>query len=231
MAIRVITAGGRWRLGNGTYVNVWTNPWLKDIQNFKPTTPIIEGMEDLKVANLWLSDQHCWNLELVRANFNEQDVQAILKMDLPYRELTDKLIWNFTNIGNYTVKSGYHFAINLNQAGLATTLAEGWRTIWQLTVPPKVQSIVWWLCWDILPTRIKLHHLKVDLPITCMFCQGDIEHAWHLFIGVSMVIIQDYQYLSRKKGVSILCLLCDKTKLIGLLILESPIICLIHFIM
>ena len=63
VARRVITTSSRWRLGNGTDVNVWPDPWIKDIQNFKPTTPIIEGLEDLKVVDL--SNQHCWNLELV----------------------------------------------------------------------------------------------------------------------------------------------------------------------
>ena len=36
---------------------VWNDPWIKDSPYFKPTTPIIDGLEELKVATLWSLDR------------------------------------------------------------------------------------------------------------------------------------------------------------------------------
>ena len=47
VARSIIASGSRWRIGNGESVNDWTDPLIKDSPNFKLTTPIIAGFEDL----------------------------------------------------------------------------------------------------------------------------------------------------------------------------------------
>ena len=46
MARTIIDSGSRWRIDNGESVNVWIDPWIKDIPTFKPCTPVIDGLED-----------------------------------------------------------------------------------------------------------------------------------------------------------------------------------------
>ena len=43
-----------WRFGNGMNINVWQDPWITNNPNFKPTTPVIDRLEELQVASLWV---------------------------------------------------------------------------------------------------------------------------------------------------------------------------------
>ena len=61
-------------MDDGTRINVWMDPWIRDSPHFKPTTPIIAGLEDLKVAALCSHDLHCWNADLLRPLLNDHDV-------------------------------------------------------------------------------------------------------------------------------------------------------------
>ena len=76
---------------------MWIDPWIKDIPTFKPTTLVINGLEDLRVSVLCFNGLPSWNTGLLRALFNEHDVKAISKMLLPFGNMDDKIIWNFTN--------------------------------------------------------------------------------------------------------------------------------------
>ena len=59
MAMSVIALDIRYRIGNEEMINMWKDSWIKDNPNFKPTTLVIDGMEDLKVATLWSHEMHC----------------------------------------------------------------------------------------------------------------------------------------------------------------------------
>ena len=76
---------------------MWIYPWIKDIPTFKTTTPVIDGLEDLRVSTLCFNGLPSWNIGLVRALFNEHDVKTICKIVLPLGTMDDKIIWNFTN--------------------------------------------------------------------------------------------------------------------------------------
>ena len=130
MAKSVIASGIRRRIGNRERINMWKDLWIKDNPNFKPTTQVIDIMEDLKVATLWSHEMHCWNEDLLKELLNDQDVKAISNMLLPYTTTIDKLIWNFTKDRRYSMKSGYRVAYKLNQLGSRVELREGPHKIW-----------------------------------------------------------------------------------------------------
>ena len=50
----IIDMGIRWRFGNGMNIKVWQDPWITNNPNFKLTTLVIEGVEELQVASLWV---------------------------------------------------------------------------------------------------------------------------------------------------------------------------------
>jgi len=63
-----------------------------------------------KVADLMNINGISKNWGLIAGTFNEQDMEAILKLVLLNREREDKLICKFNHKGNYTVKSAYRYA-------------------------------------------------------------------------------------------------------------------------
>ena len=159
MARSIIASGSIWRIGNGESVNIWTDTWIKDSPDFKPTTPIIAGLEDLlRVSTLCFNGLPSWNFSLLEHLVNDQDIAAICKMLLPYGARDDKLIWNFTKDGHYTVKSGYRVACLLNQIFSSPCRGERWVKLWQISMPPKIKIFLLRLCSGILPTRLQLLH-------------------------------------------------------------------------
>ncbi|CAL8996268.1 unnamed protein product [Prunus brigantina] len=48
-----------------------------------------------------------WDEELLKANFWEQEVKAILQIPLASIHREDKLIWHYDRMGKYSVRSGY----------------------------------------------------------------------------------------------------------------------------
>lgn len=63
---RVILANGtRRKIGNGTSINVWNGEWLKSMDNPSISTSIIEGLENLIVADHMASTTFAWDSELL----------------------------------------------------------------------------------------------------------------------------------------------------------------------
>ena len=89
---------------------------------------VIYGCLDLEVSNLahhllWrrliqfllMSPSGGWNEEFLRANFMEGDVDAILSIPSPEHQHQDKWVWHYTANGQYSVSSGYHLAVSIQQ--------------------------------------------------------------------------------------------------------------------
>ena len=83
----------------------------------------------------------------------------------------DRLIWKAEKNGNYSVRSAYRICIeevinndHLRKPGY-------WSGIWRLKVPPKVKSLVWRICRDCFPTRVKLRSRGVNCPSECVRCE------------------------------------------------------------
>ena len=58
-----------------------------------------------------------WNRVLVMQHFNHEDGEAILRVLLSRRVIQDFLFWTFTKFGDYTVRSEYQVARQLQKEG------------------------------------------------------------------------------------------------------------------
>ena len=67
----IIVKGACYQLGDGSSVNVWNDPWVLWLQNFKPKPrldPIVET--PLMESQLIDHDLHTWNTNLVNHIFD-----------------------------------------------------------------------------------------------------------------------------------------------------------------
>ncbi|KAI7985067.1 hypothetical protein LOK49_LG14G00822 [Camellia lanceoleosa] len=57
--------------------------------------------------------------------FQEEDASLIMNTLLPVSDVVDKLVWHYTDSGDYTVGSGYETAMMLKRNGLLGRCGEG----------------------------------------------------------------------------------------------------------
>jgi len=79
-------------------------------------------------------------------------------------------VWNPEKNGHYTVKSAYRLCVEEIVDNSHLRKNEYWGGIWKLKVPPKVKSMVWRVCRECLPTRVRLNRRGVTCPSTCVLC-------------------------------------------------------------
>jgi hypothetical protein len=98
------------------------------------------------------------------------------------------MIWKAEKNGHYSVKSAYRICIeevinndHLRKPGY-------WSGTWRLKVPPKVKNLVWRICRDCFPTRVKLRSRGVNCPSECVRCEDPHEDSYHILFHCSMAV-------------------------------------------
>lgn len=97
----------RWRVGDGTSINIWNDPWLPNPANPYVRTPTHSHANNLTVSSLIVPSSSSWNNNLISSLFDINDQLLIRNIPLPDTKVQDKLIWMEDSKGAYTVKSCY----------------------------------------------------------------------------------------------------------------------------
>ncbi|XVE65706.1 hypothetical protein DITRI_Ditri08aG0021300 [Diplodiscus trichospermus] len=181
----LVRSGCRWKIGDGLTINAWSDPWLRNAENFHVTNPVMTGMESLLVHALFIPGRKEWDVELMSEMFNTEDADAILSIPLGNTYYPDQRIWNFSKDGSYTVRSAYRVAIQLFFPYDIFKVTGDWWDLWNLKVPPKIKAFLWRLGINVLPNRDNLRSKGVQVPLECVFCNGELENSWHSFINCS----------------------------------------------
>ena len=63
-----------------------------------------------------------------------------------------------------------------------------WSSIWKLKVPPKIQNLIWRMCRDCLPTRMRLQDKGVQCPTHCVSCDSGQEDMAYLYFHCSFAV-------------------------------------------
>lgn len=167
----VLKKGSKWRIGDDSNINLWTDPWLQRENNCYPSSPTVVGLENLRVIDIIQHDTKGCNMDLVNNIFNEEDADIVSKTPLLPQILEDKLIWASTIDGSYSVKSAYLLIMEkiLKLDHLASKFEL--QLLWNKKRPPRVKMMIWRACRSCLPTRANLRTRGVECPITCSFSQ------------------------------------------------------------
>lgn len=62
-ALELVKIGVRWRIGDGTTVDIWKDNWIPRTMSLKPFTPNLLGLEDTTVSILIDADLKVWGEE------------------------------------------------------------------------------------------------------------------------------------------------------------------------
>nr|ABN08723.1 Polynucleotidyl transferase, Ribonuclease H fold [Medicago truncatula] len=168
-------------IGDGSKINLWTMPWIRNLPSHKPSTPMPAHHEDLTVNYLLNLEGLSWNQQIVTSIFNPQDAAAILSIPLHNRLLSDTRIWKTTTTGNYTVKSAYRICSDLLHPHDSAHNNSSWMNIWNLNIPHRVRAFLWRLAHNCLPTRVNLNARGIQCEESCVMFENFAECHTHLF--------------------------------------------------
>jgi hypothetical protein len=134
------------RIGNGTSVRIWRDPWIPRHDYYKTISP--KKRCRLKWVSEILNPDGSWNLQLLEQYFLPIDIEAILKIRTSRRNDADFLAWQPDSRGTFSVKSAYATGMEHQDRSsdieATSNRPDGanreWNLIWQNAAPPKVKT-------------------------------------------------------------------------------------------
>ena len=132
-------------MGNGGHIQVFKDVWIPNHpanRVLHPTPNIDEGM---LVSELIVQESRGWDCDFIWQNFHRDDAEAILRVPLSYRFISDSVVWLGENSGEYSMRSGYREARKVCKGMDWTESSRGvvgggvWRTLWKLKLPNKIK--------------------------------------------------------------------------------------------
>ncbi|KAM1398237.1 hypothetical protein ACFX2I_015708 [Malus domestica] len=109
---KILKAGVRWRVGDGTCIQIGKDPWLPIPRTFRPTS----RHEEMPIFVADLVDMEgMWKREVIELCFSEDEAKTILSMPISRFGCPDRVVWHYTRNGVYSVKSGYIVAQEMNK--------------------------------------------------------------------------------------------------------------------
>lgn len=135
-AREVICKGARWRIGDGSVINIWKHQWLDSLRGGQIVSPQLDSSLTT-VKNLLIPDTKVWNKELIEQNFLPWEAESIQGIPVSHCPIEDLLIWQYTTDGSYSVKSAYQMlSADIRSAQPSSSTTEGckpfWNGIWKL---------------------------------------------------------------------------------------------------
>lgn len=176
----LIEEGSRVKVGNGTAINVWNDPWIPEADNAYLTTPRPQELTNVTVSNLLKDEVKEWDRDLLYDLFNAEDAGRILKIPLSMRYENDSWFWIKEETCTYTVKSGYRLLCRTFNQTLVGGSGFDWLKLWAFPIPPKVKKFMWRAIQDNLPTLCNLQERHVDVASLCPVCKQAEENLEHL---------------------------------------------------
>jgi ribonuclease HI len=181
----LLSAGLIWRIGDGKSVSIWSDKWIPRPTMFSVISPCKVLPATAKVGDLIHGDPPDWNKNLIQSIFVDEDADLICNLPLSRYNQPDRLIWQATSSGEFTVRSAYHFEIERLERQKGECSKSGrflnlWKILWGLLVPNSTKVFLWRACNDILPTKENLKKRGVIDDDLCRFCGSAPETVVHI---------------------------------------------------
>ena len=122
---------------------------------------------------------------MVMSMFHREDTEAICKIPLSQRIVSDSFIWLYNKNGKFIVKLAYKLARRTQRNGDRIEFSSDcarkkvWPVLWKLRVLNKIKFFGWRACHDILPTYYNLSCRKIITKDKCPLCISESEKTTH----------------------------------------------------
>ncbi|GAU31898.1 hypothetical protein TSUD_270830 [Trifolium subterraneum] len=173
----------RWSIGDGSNIKVMGEPWLRVEDGSWVASPQHQGVYNLSLQQLMIHNSKQWDVEKINELFSAKDAHMILAVPLLQTVENDRLIWRAESDGIYSVRSGYQKLLEESNSYHKPREGDAWSALWKVQAPPKVKHLLWRICKECLPTRVRLRNRYVQCPVECPFCLSKPEEDWHMFFG------------------------------------------------
>lgn len=122
-----------------------------------------------------------------------QVMQLILKIPLSHWRPTDKIIWNQTCKGVFTVKSDYFLVVNRfsklrRNLPSPSTPTLTWKKLWNCKMPPTICHFLWRACLEVLSTSLALHRRGMLVAPFCNLYGLEAESTTHALLRCPIAI-------------------------------------------
>ncbi|CAN6699322.1 unnamed protein product [Malus baccata var. baccata] len=174
----VIWNGFHWQIMGGRDVRVWVDRWLPSLPSGHPT-----ALGDVAVS------PNLRDIDFLLPFISDEAQLAIKSLPLGDLRCKDRLVWNASKNGKYSVKSGYRW---LQSASLASRdhrlprtraiLKNLWNLVWSLPVPAKIRLFFWMSLHRGIATQDTLFQRRVSLSPICPICKCQVETIEHIFL-------------------------------------------------
>ncbi|KAJ4750854.1 RNA-directed DNA polymerase (reverse transcriptase)-related family protein [Rhynchospora pubera] len=168
-----------WQIANGRTVQDLSQPWYN---HWSVQQVAKQSDRRLTVRGLIEEQTGQWNMQLLTRLFTPSQIQQIVTTDKRpdvLVEESDRLIWQQTKDGKYSVREGYK-VLTREQNDLVDTQAIDWQLIWkQRKLTPKVKIFLWRLLHKGLPMAANLHRRINNFTPTCQRCNQENEYEMH----------------------------------------------------
>jgi hypothetical protein len=184
-AKKLLQEGLVWRVGDGRSIKIWKDRWLEKPSSFLVQSPIQILDEEATVSELINVDTKMWNISVVSDVFMEDEAKSICQMVVSPLSHGDRLVWMGNKTGHYTVRSGYHLAMEgLDREEGSTSdysrMSQLWQNVWNFRGPRALRMFLWRACNNILPTKENLFKRKIVDDPQCAICGAAIETVGHI---------------------------------------------------
>ncbi|XP_021770651.1 uncharacterized protein LOC110734814 [Chenopodium quinoa] len=149
----LLLEGMKWRFGNGSEINVWSDTWLPGNTSVWVATPSVDSDLNLRVIDLIDHDSNSWDVEMVNNTFIADERAAVLSTPLSNRCPRDSMYWWPNKSGEYSVQSGYWFGKSGGLLEVDSAWDVVWKLIWSMKAPPKLCHFMWRACKGFLAVR------------------------------------------------------------------------------
>lgn len=178
------------RVGDGRSVKIWHDRWIPGLVDGRVTTVKPIGCQLQFVHELIEGEK--WKNDLLKHWFNVVDVDHITNFPLSLYDRKDRLFWNYSKSGIYTVKTGYVVAKEQSEMmnrKLASDLETSWeirkhtvwKRLWSLNVKMKQKHFLWRCLQNGMATNEVLYKRFGISNMICHCCEEETETIEHIF--------------------------------------------------